>query len=305
MSKAKIKKKSSKKNKSSSKKDKLTLKKIGDVFYKSSYYTVMHDGIEHAGYLAFLALLSIFPFMVFVLAIAAAIGNIEIGAEFIAKFQQILPNDVALALMPRINEIITGPPQSLLTIAIIGMIWTASSAVEGMRTILNRAYMVMNPPIYIYRRLMSMLQFVILSFLVIVSMFFITFAPSLWDQISEVTQWHLEIHPDWVTIRYSISAVVIFLSVAISYYVLPNIKQSFFAVLPGAFIVLLLWLAAAHLFSSYIVYYKQFNVVYGSLAGIIISLLFFYVLAVMYIFGAEFNYFLEKAMGRRIVQKEE
>lgn len=279
-------------------------KTLGRVFYKSGYYTVMHDGFEHAGYLAFLTLLSIFPFLVFVFSVAGTIGNQEIGAGFLAEFQEFLPDDVALALLPRINEILSGPPQSLLTLAIIGMVWTASSAVEGVRTILNRAYRVTNPPVYIYRRLMSMLEFLILSTLVIVGMFFLTFAPSIWDSLQRVTDFQLEIHPDWVITRYYISAAVIFLSIAISYYALPNIKQTWKSVLPGSIIVTMLWLGFAYLFSSYISYYRQFNIVYGSLAGIIISLLFFYVLAIIYIFGAEFNYFFEKAIGYKFVEKE-
>lgn len=279
-------------------------KELGKVFYKSGYYTVMHDGFEHAGYLAFLALLAIFPFMVFVFSVAGSLGNQEIGINFLAEFQTFLPDDVALALMPRINEILSGPPQSLLTIAIIGVIWTASSAVEGVRTILNRAYRVTNPPIYIYRRLMSMLEFLILATMVIIGMFFLTFAPTIWDSLQRLTEFQLEIHPDWVITRYYVSAGVIFLAIAISYYAVPNIKQTWKSVLPGSIIVAILWLAFAYLFSTYISYYKQVNIVYGSLAGIILSLLFFYVLSVIYIFGAEFNYFFEKAIGYKFEEKE-
>lgn len=282
---------------------KITWKKWKNIFYNSGYYTIMHDGIEHAGYLAFLALLSIFPFLVLVIALATGIGRREVGSEFIARFMEILPEDAALALTPRINEILTGPPQSLLTIAIIGMIWTASSAVEGTRTILNRVYRVSNPPIYIYRRLMSIAQFIIITFVVIVAMIFITLAPTTFETLSEITHIPLTAMMDWYFIRYIFSAFIVFICIAISYHILPNIKQSFIYVLPGALIALVFWLLVAYIFSSYIHYYKQFNIVYGSLAGIIITLLFFYILAIIYIFGAEFNYFLEKALGKRIEEK--
>ncbi len=281
----------------------MNLKKLGSVFYKAGYHTVEHDGIEHAGYLAFLGLLSIFPFLVFIFSVASSLGRQEIGAEFIGEFSAILPEDVALALTPRINEILTGPPQGLLTIAIIGMVWTASSAVEGLRTILNKIYHVTNPPVYVYRRLMSMVQFVILAFAVVVAMFFLTFAPTIWDSLQELTNFQFYIDADWAISRYIFSVGILFLSVSASYYILPNIKQSWRAVMTGALMVVLLWVTVAYIFSSYLHYYKQFNVVYGSLAGIIISLIFFYVLGVIYIFGAEFNYFYEKARGHKIVEK--
>ena len=282
----------------------MKLKKLGKIFYKAGYHTVDDDGVEHAGYLAFLGLLSIFPFVVFIFSFAASIGRQEIWAEFIAEFLKLFPEDIALTFTPRINEILSGPPQGLLTIAIIGVIWTASSAVEGLRTILNKIYKVTSPPIYVVRRLMSMGQFIVLAFAVVVAMFFLTFAPTIYEYIEELTPFKINIEPNWLIARYLISAFILFISVATSYYVLPNIKQKWREVVPGSFIVVISWIGFAYLFSSYISYYKQFSIVYGSLAGIILTLLFFYVLGVIYIFGAEFNYFYEKSKGKRIIEKE-
>ncbi len=85
---------------------------------------------------------------------------------------------------------------------------------------------------------------------------------------------------------------------------LPNIRQKWRAVNMGAIVVTALWLFAAWLFSSYVDSIRQVNLVYGGLGGVIIALVFFYVLSLMYIFGAELNYQLEKAMGHAIIEKE-
>ena len=74
------------------------------------------------------------------------------------------------ALSPRIRGNPSGPPQGLLTVAILGAIWTASSAVEGYRTVLNRACRVATPPAYVWRRLLSIAQTLILSFVVVLAM---------------------------------------------------------------------------------------------------------------------------------------
>lgn len=280
------------------------LKKLGKVFYDSGYYTVMHDGIEHAGYIAFLTLLSLFPFLVFVFSIAGALGRQEIGTNFIDEIKNFLPHDVFLTLEPRIGEILSGPPQGLLTLAVVGIIWTSSSIVEGIRTILNRAYRVDNPPKYIFRRLMSMLEIIILTFIVIVAMFFLTFAPGIWTVIQDQLPLKAELNPIFTSLRIYASALAIFISISVSYWVLPNIKQSWINVVPGALVALIMWLTAAYIFAEYINHYSQLNIVYGSLANLIITLIFFYVLAIIYIFGAEFNYFFEKALGHEFVQKE-
>ncbi len=285
----------------------MKVKKLWKCFHDAGYYTVMHDGIEHAGYLAFLGLLSFFPFLVFFVALAGFIGSLEVSELFIREvIVGYIPADIIPALKPRIDEIVSGPPQGLLTIAIIGVIWTASSAVEGIRTILNRAYRVTTPPSYLFRRLMSIAQFLMLTIAIIVAMFILILGPVIWRELTDFL--HVDNHllkSQWSYISYAGSSAILFLVVAISYYILPNIKQTWLAVAPGTFIVMLGWLLSAELFSVYLENFEQVNLVYGSIGGIIVALLFFYIIAVIYIFGAEFNYFFEKAIGYQFEQKED
>jgi membrane protein len=95
-----------------------------------------------------------------------------------------------------------------------------------------------------------------------------------------------------------------FVVVSFAYYVLPNIKQSFHSVAPGAALVTLMWIGSARLLSTYLSHFQQVNLIYGSLGGFIAALLFFYISNIIFIYGAEFNYLLMKALGEKIVQKE-
>ncbi|MCC7259467.1 MAG: YihY/virulence factor BrkB family protein [Alphaproteobacteria bacterium] len=279
-------------------------------FYRALMDTVNHDGIEHAGYLAFLGLLSLFPFLVLIFAIAGVIGEQDIGVQFVTLVLPRLPEDVAQALEPRINEIISGPPQGLMTISIVGAIWTASSMVEGLRTILNRAYRVTTPPIYPLRRLLSIGQFLIITLLVIIGMLIAIFWPLLIAKVNSFAaigqRGLIEVlDPFWSYVSYGVSALVLLLMIAAIYYVLPNIRQRFLRVLPGALFTVFGWFCAAMLLSAYLSDFDQVNIIYGSLGGIIAALLFFYLLAGVMILGAEFNYHLEVSRGHAIVQREE
>ena len=75
---------------------------------------------------------------------------------------------------------------------------------------------------------------------------------------------------------------------------LPNKKNKMSDVAPGALLVVILWTITAVGFSYYINNFQQVNIIYGSLGGVIISLLFFYVVNLCLIYGAEFNYTLKK-----------
>lgn len=271
---------------------------------KAAVLTIDHDGIEHAGYLAFLGLLSMFPFLVFVVAIAGVIGQGAAGAALITSVLKSLPWQVAAALEPRVIEIVSGPPQGLLTIAIIGIIWTASSAVEGIRTVLNRAYHVTAPPAYWFRRSLSILQLLAFAFLVIMAMLLVVFVPVLVH--------HLELllgadfipgDMEWRNIIYVMAPAILFVGVASIYYALPNIRQNVMAVAPGALVVAILWICAARLFTMYLMNFDQVNLVYGSLGGIIAALVFFYICNIIFIFGAELNYQIVHALGMRVEEK--
>ena len=266
-----------------------------------------HDGIEHAGYLAFLGLLSLFPFLVLVVAIGGSIGENLAQIELFNWVMQRLPNHVVQALQPRILEITSGPSQGLLTLAILGAIWTSSSGVEGMRTVLNRAYHVHTPPSYLWRRLLSIIQLIVLTFIIIIGMSLLVVWPVFWQYLQTAFSIHdvSRVFPNLGFISYLVGVALLFFVVSTLYYVLPNIKQTWFSVFPGAAVATIGWMVAAHLFSKYLSNFDQVNLIYGSLGGIIATLLFFYILGVIFIYGAEFSFLLKKFAGERIEEKVE
>lgn len=293
----------------------LTAKKIVKCFYRGIVDTINHDGIEHAGYIAFLVILSIFPFLVFFFAIMGVLGETALGVQLI---ESLLHNDLfseqfLSSLQPRIDEITSGPPQGLLTFAIIGSVWTASSSVEGLRTVLNRAYRVSTPPAYIWRRLLSIAQFLTLTAIMIIVTFMFIVIPNLWDmatasfpieQVEGFLGEYIKSENNWNWLRYVAAIAVLTLLVMVAYVTLPNTKQSWKSVMPGATAVVALWFLSGMLLSNYLSNFEQVHVIYGSLGGFIATLLFFYIAAMIFILGAEFNYAIERALGRKVEEKE-
>jgi membrane protein len=263
--------------------------------YRALIDMVKHDGIEHSGYMAFLFLLSLFPFIVFFAAIAGMLGETLLGAHLVQLILENLPAHVAQTIQPRLEEIISGPPQSLLTLSIIGTIWTSSSAVEGLRTILNRIYRVETPPAYILRRLLSIAQFIVITLVVTVVLTALVFIPVFSQQTVDIMN-ALSIPQEQAltTGRYAALCAVLVIGVAALYCILPNRKVKLLSVLPGAIVVVVLWLGAGALLTLYLQQFRQVSLIYGSLEGIIVTMLFFYIMNVIFIYGAEFNYILQR-----------
>ena len=201
-----------------------------------------------------------------------------------------LPDSTTIVIKKSIYEVMKVPPQSLMTLAIIGSIWTASSFVEGLRTILNRVYHINSPPPYLSRRLMSILQFFVISMIIYFAMFLIVIVPIGLSKIPAIVSMmdgYTTVLAYW---RLVLIFICLFITVAALYYVIPNAKMTFAEVIPGSFLTVILWIISGHLLSQYIVYYNQLSIVYGSLGSIIITLLFFYVINMLFIYGAVFNY---------------
>jgi membrane protein len=256
--------------------------------------TIEHDGVEHAGYMSFMFLLSIFPFIIFFLALTSFFGASELGSHFVDILIDSLPDDATSPLKNRIYEIVQAPPQKLMTLAIIGTIWTSSSFVEGMRTILNRVYNIISPPPYLFRRLLSIVQFLVINLLISCAMLLLVFVPIGLHKIPEVHKVLNTLNPIWTYSRYFLILISLFFTVSAFYYVIPNIQLKFINVIPGSIAVVLLWIISGNIFTTYISYYTQLSVLYGSLGGIIITLLFFYVLNMIFIYGAELNYAIQR-----------
>ena len=260
------------------------------IFRKSLIDTIRHDGIEHAGYLAFLSILSFFPSLIFLIAVIGFFGESAIGTDFLHKIISGLPSEMSRGLTPRINEIISGPSDGYLTIAIIGVIWTASSSVEGCRTILNRAYRVAFPPPYILRRLVSIFEFFIIIFVIISGILIFVIVPVLLKYFEKQFSIKLEIDYDFFYLRQLAIFAILTASTSVLYYALPNAKQKISQTIPGSILAVILWVTLVDFFSLYLENFDQMNFVYGSIAGVIISLMFFYLISLVFIFGAEFNY---------------
>jgi membrane protein len=284
----------------------LSPKQLAICAWKAAVNTINHDGIEHAGYLAFLGLLALFPFLVFTVSLVGFLGQGEAGASFITTTMLSLPGHITAALKPRVVEIISGPPQGLLTASILGAIWTASSAVEGLRTVLNRAYHVATPPAYWFRRSLSIVQLLIFTFVTVSGMMVMVLIPLIFHYLEDLLGIHfISDHQQyWGRMAFIATVGLVFIAVSSVYYSIPNIRQRLIAVVPGALLVSGGWVGAARLVTLYLSNFNQVNLIYGSLGGIIAALVFFYICNIIFIFGAEFNYQIVHTLGVQIVEKE-
>lgn len=266
---------------------------------------IKHDGVEHAGYLSFLLMLSIFPFLVLFVAAVGLIGSYDLSQTLLNFILNSYWADFIDALKPRIVEITSTPPQGIVTMALVSAIWTASSIFEGIRTILNRSYRVNCPPPYLTRRLFSIIEFFVVLGIMVAIMLALVVVPSIWQYVSDALSLPNKfiLAPEGSGVRNIILNLLMFMFVSAFYYFLPNRRGRIINTFPGSILMVICCSACSYLFKVYLDNVHSISFIYGSIAGVIIALLYFYFCSLIFIIGGEFNYQCEQGALKRLKSK--
>ena len=237
----------------------------------------------------FSALLSLFPFVLFLGWLAGFLASVDSVKRFLFYGFDLLPSDVDQTLRPAIEQVLDGRRGGVVTISVVVALWAASAAIEAFRSAFNRAYGVSKRRPFWFCRLQGLL-FVVGGAVAAIS---IIWAGVVWPLLVAVLPEFLtsvDRHfATLIVLPYVFAVFTTFVASAAFYHWLPNVTQRWRDVVPGALLAAVLWLALAAVFSWYLRQATFYALTYGSLAGIIITLVFFYFSAGILIFGAEFN----------------
>ena len=270
------------------------------ILWHAIVHLIYDGGMTYAGHIAFMTLFSLFPFLIFLTTLAAELGQTDAVREFIAIGLNMLPEEVSGVIRPAIDEVVSTRRTGLMTISILTSLWATSSGLEALREALNQAYGVEEARSIWFCRLQSLAFTIIFSICIILVMLVLVIGPVLWSYIEPMLDVHWE--RGWLdgALRYFLAVALLYLMVALLYRWLPSRHLPLREILPGAAVTVVLWVTVASLFSWYLQNLGRFSLTYGSLGGIVVTLLFFYVSAIIFIFGAEINSARRRAEAARL-----
>jgi membrane protein len=253
------------------------------------YRTYEHSGFSMAGAVAFSFVVSIFPFCIFLGALASLVGGGDIARQAVDQLFQILPKRVAEGIAPEVMNIMGKSRIDLLGLSGLVTLFFATSAIETLRAALNGAYRVKESRPYPLCLLLSM-GIVLVS---AISMLVLTWAVVVGPGIAA------EFEPSFVkrfldsswlalTTRYALAGVVIALQLFAFHLWLAAGKRGIADVWPGVALSMVLWLASAGLYSRYLDF-NDYTRFYAGLSQLMVAMIYFQVTAIAVILGAEFN----------------
>jgi membrane protein len=174
--------------------------------------------------------------------------------------------------------------------------WISSSAIEAIREGLNHAYKVQEHRSFIYRRLQALLFVVLGSTAFLLASFVLIILPvslEIW-QFMNIYLDKIPVLPHEIETKISILRLIgAYISILVStlamYRWLPYHQIRLGHCLPGAMLSSGLWIIMAASFSLYLQNFARYDLFYGSLGGIVVTLLFFHLTAMLILYGAHFN----------------
>jgi membrane protein len=251
---------------------------------------VWSDGFIHAGNLAYLALMTVFPFFIVAAAIASALGQSAETQRAVTSFLHVLPPDVSDILRKPIADVLAVRTGSLLWFGGLVGLWTVGSFVETIRDIFRRAYGVRSSKPFWHYRLSSM-AIIILSVILALVAFLVQ---GLLTGVEQFVYRNLPVAADlagWIGVSRAVPGVVMYVALYMLFYsVTPSkYRLSKCPKWPAALFTTAWWVAITALLPLALTRLGGYGLTYGSLAGVIVALLFFYLVGLGIVFGAHLN----------------
>ncbi len=246
-----------------------------------------------ASELAYRFFLALFPFFIFLAALgslaAEGFGVVNPTDEIMNELGEKLPADAASVLRGQLDEIIGSRDAGLLSIGILGSVWAASAGIGTIMKKMNAAYDVQETRPF-WKRTALAIGMTVAGGAVLVAAFVIFVVGQVYGlRIAEELAMGSVAATFFTLARWPAVIVLALSATAILYWAAPNADLPLKWITPGAVLFTAGWLAASYIFGLYVSNFGSYNVTYGTLGGVVLLLLWFYIIAYVLLLGAELN----------------
>ena len=267
---------------------------ILEVLKRTVKETIDDDCMSIAAQLAYYFALALFPALLFVVSLASYLP-FSVVNEVVAALQPVAPPEVLQIIRKQLESIMAGEATSLLTVGVLGALWSSSGAMTSIVSGLNRAYDIPESRPWWKVRLVAigltiaLVVFLLLSFTLIVA------GPNAgqylagWLGLSDVFD------TVWTVARWPLIFVLATSGVAIVFYYAPDADQDWVWITPGSIATTTLWVVFSMVFRIYVTRVGDYAATYGALAGAAILLLWLYFSGLALLIGGELNSEIEHA----------
>jgi membrane protein len=285
--------------------------KLGGLSFYELGRRLWHESLQdevlgRAAQLSYYILLALFPMLLVLTALMGVFSVENYMPELMSYLRQVLPND-ALSMVERfLKQVAEGSGTNILSLGGLGALWASSSGMTAIMDALNVVYGVKTDSRPFWRvRLIAIVLTIGLAGFVILSLTLVLYGPSIGAWIADFVGLGWAFIVAWNLLQWPVVVGIMLLVVGAIYYVCPDIQQDWRWVSPGSAFAVAMWLVVSLGFKLYVDNYGNYNKVYGSIAGVIVLMLWLYWSGMVLLVGGEVNAEIEKAATARAHQDRE
>jgi len=262
---------------------------------KRTFRESIDDGVvDLAAQLSYYFFLALFPAIIFLIALASFFPLTNITDDVSRSLGPFVSSQVLDLIQEQMRRLANNQNGGLLTLGVLGALWSSSAAIVSICSALNRAYDITEGRPWWKVRLVAIGLTFGAALLVIIAMLLIFLGPTLAEKVGRMTnlgtlKWA------WLILQWPLIFLFITTAIGLLYYFGPDAEQDWAWITPGAVTATILWLLISLAFKLYISNFTDYEGSYGTVGGVIVVLLWFYVSSIAILIGAELNSEIEHA----------
>lgn len=266
----------------------MSLAELGRRLWRNSQE---HELLGRAAQLSYYALLALFPALIFLTALMGLFSVQSFMPELMSYLHNVLPED-ALSMVERfLTQVAEGSGANILSLGALGALWASSSGVTAIMDALNVVFGVKEDRRPFWRvRLTAMVLTIGLAGFVILSLALVLYGPTIGRWIANLFGLGVAFTWLWNVLQWPIIVALMLVVVAAVYHICPDTREKRWHWLtPGSVFAVSMWLVVSLGFKAYVDNFGDYNKVYGSIAGVIVLMLWFYWSGMVLLLGGEIN----------------
>ena len=263
---------------------KLNVEYIRYFFRKFNYSEINSKAAEMSFYL----LLSIFPFLIFTISIIVYIPTFHLNKSILI-IKNVIPESAFNIILSIINSAIENKSLGFLIFSFIFTLWTSSRGIRSLIRWMNKSYKVQETRSFFKVCIISFIFTVSILVLIFSSIILLIYGELIGYFIFNLIGLNSIFIYIWNILRYIVGVSTLIIILINLYKYTPNKNIKIKDVIPGAIIATLVWLIISFFYSYYTNNYSNYEVIYGSIGGIIVLMTWLYLSSWSILIGLEVN----------------
>lgn len=274
------------------------MKRAGAVLKRTVVSFYSDQMTQHAAALTYYALMSLFPAVLLALSLLGLLGQYPATYDAIMGYlNDVVPSSALVPLDRSLRNALRsqGTATTTLVISVAFALYGTTGALEAARRALNVVLEADGGRRFLRRKAIDIGSTFLLMTLIIVSLVLVFVGGGFARDLLGFVGMGPEAARTWNVLRWPAALAVAMVVFGYVYYVTPDVRQrSFPAVLPGAAVAVMLWLAASFAFAEYISHVTRIGVIYGTFTAAILLVAWLWLTHIAMLFGAELNAEIER-----------